>query len=205
MIWGASPPALWDLIVRVSHWGTATVVFTNEIITKGGSVVHVLVGWVGLGLLVVRLIWGLAGSTSARFSSFPPDPKRAIGHLRALFAGRPLLYVSHNPAGAMMVYALWTVLAVLIGTGIMMTGPNPMAAERQAVVRSIDLSAAQDLGEGDETEESEGGNLVRGVHETMANLILLLVSLHVAGVVVEGIALRRNLVVPMLFGVRRKK
>ena len=198
-----SPPALWDLIVRASHWGIAGAVFSNEIAHQGRQCCPVWIGWVGLGLLGVRLIWGLVGSRAARFSSFPPDPRRAIRHLRTLFAGRPGLYFSHNPAGALMAYALWAVLAVLIGTGIMLSGPNPMlAAERQAVIGADDRSESETLGEAD---EREGGNLVEDVHETMANLLLLLVSLHVAGVVVEGIALRRNLVAPMLFGARRKK
>jgi cytochrome b len=203
---GPCPPALWDPIVRASHWGIAGVVFGNEILTKGGSAVHVWIGWIGLGLLGVRLIWGLVGSKAARFSAFPPDPKGAIRHLRALFAGKSGLHVSHNPAGALMVYALWVVLAVLIGTGIMMSGPNPMlAAERQTVVNSNDWSKLETLGGEASTDERDGGNLVKGLHETMANLILLLVSFHVAGVAVEGFALQRNLVMPMLFGARRKK
>jgi cytochrome b len=203
---GASPPALWDLIVRTSHWGIAGVVFSNEIITRGGSVAHVWVGWIGLGLLAVRLVWGLVGSKAARFSSFPPDPRRAVDHMRALFAGRPGKHPSHNPAGALMVYALWAVLAVLIGTGIMMSGPNPMlAAERAALVNSDDWSKLVVSADGEEGDERKGGDLVKGVHEAMANLILLLVSVHVAGVAVEGFAMQRNLVVPMLFGAGRKK
>ena len=38
------------------------------------------------------------------------------------------------------------------------------------------------------------------VHEVASNLILFLVALHVAGVVLESRAMRRNLVAPMLLG-----
>jgi cytochrome b len=42
------------------------------------------------------------------------------------------------------------------------------------------------------------------VHEVASNLLLFLAALHVAGVFVEGRAMRRNLVKPMVLGDRRK-
>ncbi len=196
---GASPPALWDRVVRVSHWGIAAVVFGNEVITRGGSAAHVWIGWVGMILLVVRLIWGVTGPREARFSAFPPDPKAAVGHTRDLLAGRPRLYGSHNPAGAIMVYALWASMAVMTATGFYMSGPNPFgAAQQEAAVNSDDWST---LGTTD--SESSAGDLVKMVHGTVANLILLLVSLHVGGVFIEGLVMRRNLILPMVFGDRK--
>lgn len=193
---GAGPPSLWDIVVRVSHWGIAIVVLANEAMTRGGSAAHVWFGWAGLGLLGLRMVWGLVGSPAARFSAFPPNPRQAMTHLRDVLAGRPMAHASHNPAGALMVYALWMSLAVLIGTGIAMSGPDPFAvADREAVVNSNDWSGLDT-----ETGEGGGGKMVKTVHETMANLLLLLISLHLAGVVVEGVAMRRNLVTPMLFG-----
>ncbi len=202
----SKPPSLWDLVVRVSHWGIAVVVLANEALTRGGSAAHVWFGWVGLGLLGLRMIWGLVGSPAARFRAFPPDPRQAMAHLRDVLGGRPKAHASHNPAGALMVYALWAALAVLIGTGIAMSGPNPLAtADREAAVNSNDWS---DLGSGQAGEGGAagegGGRLVKTVHEAMANLLLLLISLHVAGVLVECVAMRRNLVTPMLFGDGRR-
>ena len=43
-----------------------------------------------------------------------------------------------------------------------------------------------------------------GMHELASNLLLFLAAMHVAGVMWESRALRRNLVTPMLFGERRK-
>lgn len=196
---GASPPALWDRVVRISHWGIAAVVFGNEVVTRGGSSAHVWIGWIGLGLMALRLVWGFVGPREARFAAFPPSPKRALAHLKDLLAGAPKAHGSHNPAGALMVYALWAALAVLIGTGIYMSGPSPLAVTNQeAVVNSNDWSGLVSDGIG--ADERSGGHLVKSVHEAMANLVLLLVSVHVAGVVIEGLAMRRNLVRPMLFG-----
>ena len=196
---GESPPALWDRVVRISHWGIAAVVFANEVFTRGGSAAHVWIGWIGLILLVVRLIWGVTGTREARFSAFPPDPKAAIVHTQELLAGKPRHYRSHNPAGAIMVYALWAAMAVMMATGFYLSGPNPFAAgQQEAAVNSDDWSQL-----GATEAEGSGADLVKAVHGAVANLILLLVSLHVGGVFIEGLVMRRNLVLPMVFGDRK--
>jgi cytochrome b len=77
----SAPPDLWDPLVRISHWAIAAVVILNALITRGGSAVHVAVGWIGLALLLLRLVWGLVGPAEARFTAFPPNPRAARGHL----------------------------------------------------------------------------------------------------------------------------
>jgi cytochrome b len=42
--------------------------------------------------------------------------------------------------------------------------------------------------------------LIKEVHELAANLMLVLAVVHVAGVAVESMALKRNLVRPMIRG-----
>ena len=197
---GVQPVRLWDPVVRLAHWGIATVVLVNAVLTQGGSRLHVWAGWMGLALLLLRLVWGLIGTTEARFSAFPPDPMAALRHLGGLARGRVAEHSSHNPAGALMAYALWGTLAVLMATGLYMTGglsPSQLDAQRAAVAAgdwSVMISdAPEDKGLGDVMEE---------VHEVAGNLILFLVLLHVGGVVVESRALRRNLVKPMLLGPR---
>jgi cytochrome b len=194
------PVRLWDPVVRLAHWGIAVVVLVNAVLTEGGSRIHVWAGWVGLALLVLRLIWGLIGTAEARFTAFPPNPMAALRHLGALLRGRVAEHSSHNPAGALMAYALWGTLAVLMASGLYMTGglsPKQLDAQRAAVAAgdwSVMIS--------DDEEDGALGDVVEEVHEAAGNLILFLVLLHVGGVVVESRALRRNLVNPMLFGPR---
>ena len=182
------PPTLWDPVVRLSHWVIAAVVVGNGLLTAGGSVLHVWLGWIGLGFLVLRLLWAFVGPSEARFTSFPPRPRSAIEHVRHLAQGRPPEYRSHNPAGAIMVYALWASLAVVIGTGLWMTGgETPFQAAQHA-------QAARHIGD----------SLIKDIHEVGANLLLILAVLHLGGVAVESVALRRNLVRPMLLGQRKR-
>lgn len=203
---GARPPALWDPVVRITHWGIAIAVLANAVVTEGGSTWHVLLGWIGMSLLALRVVWGLVGAAEARFSAFPPRPLAAISHLRRLASGRAPHYPSHNPAGALMAYALWAAIAVTTVTGLIMTGgatPMQVAADR-AAVDSGDWSALVKEDGGDGEEEGGFRDLAEEVHEVTANLILFLVVLHVAGVAIESRATRRNLVAPMLTGSRAR-
>lgn len=196
------PPHLWDGVVRLTHWSLAAAIVANALLTREGGAAHVAVGWAAAALLLLRLGWGLVGPSEARFSAFPPSPRGALRHLATLIAGRPREFRSHNPAGAMMVYALWALLAVVIGTGLGMTRQSPMAiAAQEAAVAEGDWAAMVAEGGG---EKGAAGmtEVLEDVHGTAANLILVLAALHVAGVAAESLALRRNLVRAMLFGSR---
>ena len=202
-----APPRLWDPVVRITHWGIALSVLLNALVNEGGSIVHVSLGWMVMALLVLRMVWGVLGPTEARFSAFPPNPFAALAHVRHLLAGKVPLHRSHNPAGAMVIYAFWATIAVVVATGLVMTGgatPMQVAADKAAVA-SGDWSAlvAKDAGNEAE-EESNLGDAAEEVHEIAANLLLILAALHVAGIGLESRAMRRNLVTPMLFGDRRE-
>ena len=195
----------WDPVVRLTHWSIAAAVIANGLLTKPGSTVHVWIGWAAMAVLALRVLWGLIGPREARFASFLPDPRAALGHLADLFRGHPREHASHNPAGAVMAYALWACLAAVIATGLVMTGgKSPVTiAEEKAAVAAGDWSAlvgGDDAGD----RESEGlGDAVEEVHKIAANLMLLLAMVHVAGVVIESRALGRNLVRGMVSGRRR--
>lgn len=204
----AAPPSLWDPVVRLTHWGIAVSVLVNAALDEGGSLLHVSLGWLVMALLILRLLWGVLGPAEARFSAFPPNPMAALRHLRLLAMGRVRDYPSHNPAGAMMAYAFWACLALVTVTGLFMTGgatPMQVAADKAAVA-SGDWSALIRESEGESSEDEDGGlrHTAEEVHEVVANLLLILAALHVAGVFVEARAMRRNLVAPMVLGQRRK-
>ena len=204
---GEAPPDLWDPLVRITHWGLAVIVLVNALLTDGGSALHVWIGWTGMALLLLRLVWGVVGPREARFSAFPPDPRAALSHLAGLLRGRVTTHASHNPAGALMVYAFWAALAVVIATGLGMTGgATPMTIARQkAAVAAGDWSVL--VVEGATTDDPSAGwtPVLQEVHAVAANLMLILAVLHVAGVVVESRAMRRNLLRPMLTGTPRPR
>ncbi|MBO6857400.1 cytochrome b/b6 domain-containing protein [Roseibium sp.] len=198
-----SPPELWDPLVRISHWLIAVAVIANGLLNKPGGTIHIWIGWGVLALLALRFVWGFLGPAEARFSAFPPDPRAAVSHLIDLVRGSPRHYRSHNPAGAIMVYALWACLVVVTGTGLYMTGAkSPITiAEEKAAVAAGDWSVLVKDDDDERGEDSKVlGEAAKEVHEIAANLMLVLALIHVAGVAVESRATRRNLVRPMLVG-----
>jgi cytochrome b len=126
----------------------------------------------------------------------------ALRHLRGLLGGNVKTHPSHNPAGAMMAYALWACLGVIILTGLGMSGLSPLKqAEMEAAVAAGDWSVVVK----EEGQEPFFGEILEEVHEVAANLILFLAVLHVAGVVIEQRVMRRNLIAPMLYTSKGKR
>lgn len=112
-----------------------------------------------------------------------------------------------------MVYAIWATLLVIIGTGIAMSGaptlppalggpPAAVSTERaelrgEAGEREEGEAAEGRGGEGGEGGEEEEGPLTE-VHEVAANLLYILILLHLAGVVFETRRSGRQIVMAML-------
>ena len=203
---------IWDPIVRITHWVVALAILLNGLIDDGGSVLHIWIGYIALAMLVLRMLWGFVGPAEARFASFLPSASGARAHASDLAAGRVRHYRSHNPLGSLMVYALWSVLALVIVTGIIMAGPPPLSAPPAGGAAQLQplaspaIGAADDDGDedgtaqGDDREKKE--SLVTDIHEIAANLILVLAALHIGGVAVESYLSRTNLARQMVTGRR---
>lgn len=200
----------WDPVVKLTHWSIALAVLANAVLTEEGSANHLWVGYGLAAILALRLLWGLVGPAEARFAAFPPSPRRAIAHVGDALAGRHAEHRSHNPLGALMVYAIWACLLVIIGTGVAMAGlPDTQSFNRPtAEATSSFVATAGDDDEEDEVRVSrgEGGDHEDGIaeelHEGAANLLYGLILLHIAGVVFESRRQRRNLALAMLPGQR---
>ena len=174
---GVTPPAtikVWDRFVRVFHWSLATLFLVAYATGDEVEKVHIAAGYAIAGLVGARILWGFIGPPHARFSSFVRRPREVFEYLRDVALLRAPRYIGHNPAGGAMILAL---LAMLIGisiTGYMMT-----------------------------TDAYWGAKWVEEVHETLANLTIGLVVIHVLGVLVASFEHRENLIKSMITGRKR--
>lgn len=169
---------VWDILVRFTHWTVAAGIIANLFFTEDGSDLHVYVGYTVLGLVVVRLLWGLVGTRYARFTSFFPTPTRLKHHLSALIVRRvDEQHLGHNPLAAIMMLSLW---AVIIGLGV--TG---------YLMETDIFSHIQLLGNKDVLEE---------IHELLANSLYLLVPLHIIAAIAMSYWQRQNLIKSMITG-----
>lgn len=133
--------------------------------------VHEAAGLTVLPIVALRILWGFVGPVHARFSDFVKSPAAVIAYLRALLAGRPPRYLGHNPAGGAMVLVLLALLLLTAGTGWT-----------------------------SETDRWFGVEWLSDLHALLANLLLLAIGLHVAGVLASSWLHRENLVRSMLSG-----
>jgi cytochrome b len=140
---------------------------------------HARSGLAILFLLVFRIVWGLIGSSTARFASFVRGPRHILDHLR----GRREFVLGHNPLGALSVLALLLMLSLQLGLGL-------FAADEDGFL-SGPLSHL--LGE-------EAVEQVTELHGTAFELLMWLILLHVAAILYYLLVRRMNLVGPMVTG-----
>jgi cytochrome b len=178
------PVLVWDLPTRVFHWLAVVLVAAAYLTWRLNWMDwHAWVGDALLALLVFRLLWGLFGSETARFSSFVAPPRTAVQHLAHILRRDRDLQAGHNPAGGWMVMFL---LALLLGQTL--TG----------------LYVSNDVAnEGPLTELSPAriANMMTALHDVLLwNALLAAVALHVLAILVYSLAKRHDLLLPMITG-----
>lgn len=173
---------LWDLPTRLFHWSLVAAIIAASVSGQlGGGLMtwHGRIGLAVVGLLAFRLVWGLVGSTYARFVRFFPTPAAIRAYLRGEWHGE-----GHNPLGALSVFGLLGLLSVQVSTGlfsnddIAFTGPL------------YDL-AGKAL-----------SNRLTAIHHLLSKLVYVLVALHVGAIIFYARIRKQNLVLPMLTGVK---
>jgi cytochrome b len=175
---------VWDPLVRIFHW-SLVLGFSIAYLTEDDLLtVHVWAGYVVLGLVVFRLVWGVVGTQYARFNNFVYRPAVVQGFLRDTLRGRAKRYLGHNPAGGVMIILM---LVVLILTGL--SGLAVYGIEEGAGPLAMLAGSAEWL-----------EDVMEETHEFLANFMLLLVVVHVIGVIVESWLHRENLAKAMVTG-----
>lgn len=173
---------VWDVPTRLFHWLLLVLVVAAFVTGLIGGNLIVWHGWLGIaisGLLAFRLVWGLVGSTYARFAHFVPGPGRVFAYLRGQWRG-----VGHNPLGALSVLALLAVLIFQVASGLVSNDDIAFTGPLAALV-SDEVSA-----------------WLTGLHRQNMWVILGLVVLHLAAILFYVHAKKDNLVKPMITGVK---
>lgn len=112
---------IWDAPTRVFHWLQA-ISFAGAYLTSDSERnrdIHMAFGYILLGLIAFRLLWGFLGTRYARFGSFLFKPGEIIAYLLSLFKGKAKHYLGHNPAGSVSVWLLLALGLFICVTGVM--------------------------------------------------------------------------------------
>jgi cytochrome b len=177
---------VWDVPTRLFHWLFAAS-FAMAWITSENDrwlSVHTFFGYLMLGLIGFRLIWGVAGGHYARFASFYYSPMAGLAYLRQALSGSGARYLGHNPAGSQAVYLL-----LALGLAVCVTGLFTQGGEEQQGAAAGVVSIA-------------AGRMIKEGHEVTAILMLLLVFGHLTGVAVESWLHKENLPRSMVSGIK---
>lgn len=165
---------VWDPLVRLCHWSLVVSFAVAWLTADEWAALHYWAGYATAALVAFRLAWGLVGTKYAQFRQFIRSPGTTLAFTRAMLRREEPRYVGHNPAGSLMILGLIAAVALTALTGWMYT-----------------------------LDTFWGVEWVEETHEVMANLVLGMVVLHIAGVLYSSYAHKENLVRSMLTGNKR--
>ncbi len=177
---GVTRIRLWDLPVRIFHWSLVVAVLVAFVTAKlGGDWMdwHGRAGLAIVGLVTFRLVWGIVGSTHARFLSFAPTPSRLRAYLTGRWHG-----VGHNPLGALSVFGLLALLGVQAGTGLFSNDDIAFDGPLSGLI------------------EKARSDSLTGLHHQLSNVLLVLLGLHILAIAFYLLVKKHDLIKPMLTG-----
>ncbi|PWV60555.1 cytochrome b/b6 domain-containing protein [Plasticicumulans acidivorans] len=167
---------VWDRFVRVFHWGLVAAFATAWASSDDAEALHQWAGYSAAALIVARIVWGFIGSHYARFAQWVPTPRTLRAYLQAMLRGREPYHPGHNPAAAVMILFLMTMVLAIATSGWLMT-----------------------------TDAFWGSELMEEFHEGCVNVTLGAVALHIAAAVYESLRHRENLIRAMFTGYKRSR
>lgn len=177
---------VWDMSVRLFHWLLVTAIavagVTGFLAGPRWIDVHLWAGIVAAALVSWRIVWGILGGKHARFADFIVRPTAIAGHARKLYSGTAERHIGHNPLGGAMIVAILLTIIVIGASGVITLG---------GVLKTGPLAF---------TTSFALGQLAKEAHELLANLLLVLLCLHIAGVIFESYRTRENLARTMISG-----
>ena len=172
---------IWDLSIRLFHWLLVICIIGSIIsVNIGGNAMewHAYCGYSILTLLIFRIVWGLVGSTHARFVNFIPSKTTLMNHL----SGKSKAVLGHNPLGALSVLALILVLLIQAITGLF---SDDEIAFQGPFAKYVSESVV---------------GIFSQIHEANSSFIYVLIALHLVAIFYYQKIKGENLIKPMLVG-----
>lgn len=176
---------VWDIPTRVFHWllviGFCFMWWSAE---QGGDWLqyHTWCGAALLTLLLFRLIWGVIGSQTSRFSDFVKGPHTIRRYLQGDLTENE--QPGHNPLGGWMVVVLLLALLTQVITGLFSADVNSYLYDG-FLARYISSDLAEKF---------------TSWHKLSFNFLLVLISLHLLAIIAYRIFRKQRLVEAMITG-----
>ena len=188
---------VWDLPIRLFHvliillvavqWWTGGQL--DKPVPAGGwdpFILHIWSGCSILALVLFRIIWGLVGSTTARFSQFLKGPVSVVRYMRGLFSRGQPHGAGHNPLGGWSVMLMLGFLLVMPLLGLF--GANE------------DQMGAPPIGPLSDMVDTDLADTLAHWHHEGWEIFIYVIGLHIAAALFYLIVKRQNLIGAMITG-----
>ena len=173
---------VWDRFIRFYHWTQVIILFGLWYSAKEDSMDwHFTLAYLLLCLLVTRIIWGVLGGETAKFSHFIHHPFIVFKNKYKQKMSNHINYIGHTPIGGYMVISLFTTIGVQISTGLFIS--DNMFYDGPLAFFITDYWSG----------------ILTYIHKLNFNVILGLITLHIGAIVLYFIN-NHNLISPMLWG-----
>lgn len=173
---------VWDIPIRCVHWAFVILISAMWWTAESHEMaLHKQLGMVFLGLLFFRILWGILGSSTARFTSFVRGPATVLAYLKGAHSKDEA--VGHNPLGGWSVLALLGLMLMQIALGLVAQDVDGLESGPLNHLVSYDVAEA-----------------AREWHEALFNALLVLISVHVGAIIFYRVVKKDNLVAPMISG-----
>jgi len=174
-------------VTRVWHWVLVIAVGTGWSFGKFMSfdVIqwHFYIGYLVLGLMLFRYFWGFVGPAPIRYRSLFPTPAQTLQYLKKIGSREASGSPGHNPLGALSVIAMLLAITAQAVMGLF--------AESEDFFEYGPLA---------EYVSQATINQMTSWHRFNADIILILVVLHVSAILFYLLWKKENLITPMING-----
>jgi cytochrome b len=173
---------VWDVATRLVHWSMVLAVALSWWTGETGRLEwHRWSGYGLLGLVTFRIYWGFFGSSTARFSQFLRGPRTVAGYLKGTWE----VTAGHNPLGAWSVLALIVLLLAQVALGLFAVDVDGIESGPLSLYVSF-----------------ETGRAAAQWHETVFNVLMSFIVLHIVALAYYRIVRKQRLVTAMFHGSR---
>ena len=175
---------VWDLSTRLFHWILVLSVGFLIFSGKTGNLFdwHQTAGIIVLALLLYRLVWGVFGSTTSRFSDFIYSPSKIIAYAKNMFSRKAEPHAGHNPVGGLMVFVMLGLLLAQGVTGLFSSDDILVEGKLYSLV------------------DEDTSWWLTGLHHDLSEFLIPVLVLHILAIIFYRLYKKHDLLKPMFTG-----
>lgn len=175
---------VWDVPTRLFHWLLVSAIAVVYLTSRNEWFLeyHTIAGYIALGLVIFRVLWGFAGNRYARFSEFLCGWGAVRSYLSATIRLKPGRFIGHNPAVGWVVVSMLLMILTLVVTG------------------AITYGGEENMGVWAGFFTFESAVVSKQVHTFLADAAIAVIVVHILAALFHDFILKENIILSMITG-----